>query len=347
MWKVGVKPTMCKKDLTVSRTALNQEVDEFKEKIKKIESSSSSVLNELNANLASITDVEGKLKITMTEVAAIEQRAKGVNENVTQWRADIQSVKADIEKNSKEFSEINSKSKAVQTEIETTYRKIAGTKDSTGKLTDNGYLQEFDGLKKQILKFIEDQTSKYNTQFAQIEGLLPGATSAGLAEAYQKQKNSYTGPMRLWSWVFILTILGMASFSVYILVGELQSTKEPSLNDALIALLRELPFFIPSIWLAAYASKQQSQYKRLQQEYAFKETNAKSFHGHKVQIEELLESGETDAALLSQLVAQLVHITSQNPSATLDSKSHDDSPPVFKLLEKYFPGKKEIKSDQK
>ena len=43
-----------------------------------------------------------------------------------------------------------------------------------------------------------------------------------------------------------------------------------TLNEALIALLKDLPFFIPTIWLAAYASKQQSQNKRLQQEYALK-----------------------------------------------------------------------------
>ena len=104
-----------------------------------------------------------------------------------------------------------------------------------------------------------------------------------------------------------------------------------------------MPFFIPTIWLAVFASKQQSQYKRLQQEYVFKEINAKSFYGHKRQIEELMKSGVDDKELLLKLVTQLVIITSQNPSDTLDNKAHNDSPPIFKLLEKIFPS---IKKNQ-
>jgi hypothetical protein len=310
-------------DVNNSKTTLTTKIEEFVGKVESTESAASNILEDLNASLK--------------EIEASELKVKASNENVTQWKSDIQNVKTDLEKYSKEYSELNSKSKSVQTEIETTYGKISGAKDAEGKVTKKGYLQEIEDLKSQVSKFLTDQTTKYNTQFTQIEGLLPGATSAGLAEAYQKQKESYTGPMRLWSWIFIITMVGMAGLSVYLLIGQLQSTKEPSLNDALIALLRELPFFIPTIWLAAYASKQQSQYKRLQQEYAFKETNAKSFHGHKVQIEELLENGETDAQLLSQLVAQLVLITSQNPSITLDSNLHEDSPPMFKLIDKYMP----------
>jgi hypothetical protein len=110
-----------------------------------------------------------------------------------------------------------------------------------------------------------------------------------------------------------------------------------NLSEAFIGLLKDLPFFIPTLWLASYASKQQSQYKRLQQEYAFKETNAKSFHGHKMQIEALMKDGIADKDLLLQLLAQLVVITAQNPSVTLDNKSHEDNSPILKLAEKIFP----------
>jgi len=56
-----------------------------------------------------------------------------------------------------------------------------------------------------------------------------------------------------------------------------------------------------------------------------------------MQIEELMKDGGTDKVLLEQLVAQLVIITAYNPSETLDNKAHEDSPPIFKLMEKYFP----------
>ncbi|HAL82657.1 MAG TPA: hypothetical protein DCO83_10800 [Mucilaginibacter sp.] len=201
----------------------------------------------------------------------------------------------------------------------------------------NGYLQDTEELKNKIATFLSEQATKFSTQFDEIKSLLPDATSAGLAAAYQKQKDSYTKPIQLWSIVFFATIFIMTSLGGYIIYRHFQSTKIDTLNDALISLLKDLPFFIPTIWLAAFASKQQSQYKRLKQEYAFKETNAKSFHGHKEQIERLMKEGGADKELLSALVAQLVVITAQNPSNTLDNKSHEDSPPIFKLVEKYFP----------
>jgi hypothetical protein len=129
----------------------------------------------------------------------------------------------------------------------------------------------------------------------------------------------------------------MILFAGWVIYFQISKWATETLNEALISLLKELPIFIPTIWLAAHASKLQSQNKRLQQEYAFKETNAKSFIGHKVQIEQLIKDGEADKELLSQLVAQLVVITAENPSKTLDNKSHEDSSPFLKLIGKYIP----------
>ena len=242
-----------------------------------------------------------------------------------------------------EFDNLNQRSKDIQKEIEATHQKISGRKEEDGKQI-KGYLQETEDLKKQMEDFLADQEKKYLAQFAEIKGLLPDATSAGLAAAYQKQKESYNPPIRLWSRVFFGTILVMTSLGGYILYTYFKGTADASLNNALISLLKDLPFFIPTIWLAAFASKQQSQYKRLQQEYALKETNAKSFHGHKEQIERLMKDGGADKDLLSQLVAQLVFITAQNPSNTLDNKSHEDNSPVFKFAEKYLSFSKKEKS---
>ena len=66
-----------------------------------------------------------------------------------------------------------------------------------------------------------------------------------------------------------------------------------------------------------------------------------------MQIEQLMKDGGTDKILLEQLVAQLVIITSYNPSQTLDNKTHEDSPPIFKLVEKYFPSFKKNKEETK
>jgi uncharacterized coiled-coil DUF342 family protein len=294
-----------------------------------------------------VTDFQEKQRVATeneniitTFLATIEEHkivVEKIKENTTQWQNDIKTVKESFDSKAEEFDKLNSKSKEVQKEIETTHEKIFGKKDEDGKQI-KGYLQETEDLKKQMEDFLKNQEDKFAEQFNEIKSLLPDATSAGLAAAYQQQKDSYTKPIQLWSAVFFATIGVMTALGIYILYQHFTTTTaETTLNSALISLLKDLPFFIPTIWLAAFASKQQSQYKRLKQEYAFKETNAKSFHGHKEQIERLMKDSGADKELLSQLVAQLVIITAQNPSNTLDSNSHEDSPPMFKLAEKYLP----------
>jgi len=290
------------------------------------------------------TSSEHELKITefLGKIEAHKTTIETIDKNTTLWEAEIKKAKEDIATNLTQYEGLSSKSKNLNTEIEQAHEKIIGKKDADGK-TIKGYLQETEDLKTQISEFLAEQYKKFQAQFTQIESLLPGATSLGLAQAYENQKKSYDNPIKLWSRVFISTVSIMAVLSIILICFQYTSTL--TLSEALISFIKDIPFFIPTIWLAVYASKQQSQNKRLQQEYAFKETNAKSFYGHKKQIEELMQSGgATDKQLLSQLMAQLVLITSINPSETLDNKSHNDSPPIFKLVEKIFPSAKKAVS---
>lgn len=332
------------KETTVQNiTALTTEATTSKDETIKV-SAEVNALKEEGAPIVADLKLRQKNSINMEKtitdfLATIETHKTAVEtiqKNTTAWEQEIKTAKESLTAKVTEFDTLNEKSKTIQAEIEATHDKIFGKKDEEDKPV-KGYLQDTEDLKNQIATFLSDQQAKFLTQFKEIEGLLPGATSAGLAEAYQIQKNSYKTPIILWSFFFILTLSAMTGLSIYLIYEQLQSAKVFTLNDAFISLLKDLPFFIPTIWLASYASKQQSQYKRLQQEYAFKETNAKSFHGHKMQIEELMKDGATDKVLLEQLVAQLVIITSYNPSATLDNKTHEDTPPIFKLIEKYFP----------
>lgn len=329
----GTEIKRLKEEVTVSRTEFDTEVEEFTEKFNSTQTSATEILGNLTSKVQSITESETKINVFLEEIEENASEVKTVSESVAQWKLDIQSIKVDIEKLSKEYAELNTKSRTIQSEIDSNYNRVVGVKDSEGKITKRGLVQEMEDQKIQIVKFLEDQRKRYHSQFSEIEGLLPGATSAGLAEAYQKQKDSYKRPILLWSIVFIATTATMAGLSILLIYEQFVKETELTLNGAFISFLKDLPFFIPTIWLAAYASKQQSQYKRLMQEYAFKEANAKSFHGHKKQIEELMKNGAADKQLLNDLVAQLVVITSQNPSMTLDSKSHDDSPPLLKAIQ--------------
>lgn len=132
----------------------------------------------------------------------------------------------------------------------------------------------------------------------------------------------------MWAAVFVLTLCGTIWFAVENLHDA------TSVEDALMKVISRLPFFIPAFWLAIFASKQQSQNKRLQQEYAYKEALTKSYDADKRELEKLPDS--PDKSMLStKLLETMIDAAKYNPSETLGSKTHNDRPPsvidLFKM----------------
>jgi hypothetical protein len=323
-------------EITTTKESTVKDITSIYDEVKTLKDLASVIITDFQEKQKTSTENKKTIEEFLEKMKTEEASISVIQKNTVQWQQEIEKTKEEILVNNTQYKELNSKLQVTQASIDTTYEKLVGKNEKDGSFK-KGYIQETEDLKNGIASFLADQKSKFSAQFNEIESLLPGATSTGLAEAYQVQKKSYTKPLQLWSGVFIGTISIMIILSIILIWSQFNKTQSLTLNEAFISLLKDLPFFIPTIWLAGYASKQQSQYKRLQQEYAFKETNAKSFHGHKMQIEELMKDGASDKDLLLQLVSQLVEITSQNPSETLDNRSHEDNSPIFKLAEKIIP----------
>ncbi|MBL7919106.1 MAG: hypothetical protein JNJ40_02260 [Bacteroidia bacterium] len=189
-----------------------------------------------------------------------------------------------------------------------------------------GQKQRIDELENEIKtkkKLWEDNS---DTLFKKIEGLLPGATATGLAKAYQDQRISYNKPYWGWAITFVVTLCCIILFAI----SNLKDAS--SVEDAFLKVISRLPFFVPAFWLAIFASKQQSQNKRLQQEYAHKEVLAKSYEADKREIEKLPDSAEK-TKLSEKLLETMIDSAKFNPSETLGSRTHNDGPPsVFELF---------------
>ena len=188
-----------------------------------------------------------------------------------------------------------------------------------------GFKKDLEALFNTNKKVNEDlqvrwETS-YQTLFTKIDGLISGATTLGLATSYQEQKKSYKTPVILWSIVFNGAVIFMMMIGIQFYKTNGATVKD--LADAFKLILARLPFFIPAIWLAYFASRQQSKYQRLQQEYIYKETLAKSYESYKKEIM-LLQDGEHKAELQQKLMASLVEMCGENPSRTLEHKSHNE-----------------------
>lgn len=278
-----------------------EKIETFEEKFEKFIGVSQNEITDLKTELNEITELYNDF--IKKPNSAIPSKAEKLNEAFEK-----------VNEYSSEISDIEEKVQEFETKI-------------FGKTTDDEDALKFkiNTLKSELDELHTDWEDKYNTLSTKIESLLPGATSAGLAKSYHEQKKSYEKPNILWSIVFIVTMVGMVCYAVMTIKSS------ESVGSAFMNILARAPFFVPTIWLALFASKQQSQNRRLEQEYAHKESLAKSYEGYKREISKLPESSDKEK-IMEKLVDSLIDASNYNPSETLEKNSHNDSPPLISSL---------------
>ncbi|MES2006956.1 MAG: hypothetical protein V4436_02495 [Patescibacteria group bacterium] len=261
------------------------------------------------------TLIEGlKNEITSTR-QQMEEARNFVNENLPTAQASINDIRAHRESSvaaANEIQSLTSQSKEKLEELKESLDEILG---------DEGLKNRAQAAIAEIEEQREAQKNEYDALLEKVNALLPGAASVGLAQAYRDRKDSYTWSSLFWPAIFIIAIgavvvIGIVSFS--------EVTGAHTLEEAYVKVIARLPYYIAAIWLAAFASKRQSQNKRLQEEYAHKESLALSLEGYKRQVQEM-----EDDSLMNKLMDSAVAMVAFNPSTTLDGKHGDDSHPLY------------------
>lgn len=207
------------------------------------------------------------------------------------------------------------------------YKKVYGFEED-GII---GLEKEIEDRILSIDEFSEKQKLRYNTLNDQIDSLLPGATSAGLATAYHELKMSFDKPIKHATRLFYLSIFLLCTLA-FLTYNWHPSETHLSIDNVLNSFVYRLPLYIPLLWFAFYVSKRRSEYSRLQQEYAHKEALAKSYQSYKKQVEEL---GEDDNVMLKVLMARAIDAIAFNASHTMDGK-HGDKHPAYDVIEGFI-----------
>lgn len=310
-------------------------MDNVQDELKQIEERIQKAWHEIVEMEKRLTPLPNNLEELTNKINDLEKTIKQTNSQITNINTHYEdyfskndpSIKSKLEMVIEHHATIDQFLKitsSLKGEFEDFKEFIYGS-ETTGKL---GFKKDLE-LLFETSKKTNDTLSKtwseaYQILFEKIEGLLPGATATGLSKAYQDQKKSYKLPAIIWSIVFILAVGGMMTFGIY----SYNESNIKTLTETLQLILARLPFFIPAIWLAIFSSKQQSQYKRLQQEYIYKETLAKSYEAYKREIE-ILPDGEERNILQQNLITSMIEMCGYNPSLTLENKSHDEKPPII------------------
>jgi len=271
----------------------------------------------------------------------------------------ILGIKDDLEKKAKELEELHSKifkkpdpnrlalSEEVGAFLEDFTKKKSELEQlliDAGSYHDELLGEEVDGkhvngIKGDVEEYVQQlddllgaNRKKQEELLKKVEDLLQGASTAALATASNEHKTSFDDANKTWTWVFF------GSIGV-IMAVPLMAVLWPSMLALpwWEQLLVRLPVVGGAVTLAWYASKQRSQNKRLQQEYAYKEDVAKIYYALKKEIENMGES-KLGEQLREDVIKLLVKSVDFNPSSTLDSKSHNDKGPLVELVKEVKAG---------
>lgn len=187
-----------------------------------------------------------------------------------------------------------------------------------------------------VVKYEADLTRLHGdmeTLHKKIEGLLPNATSAGLASAFRNQQARFDRPQKLWLGTFVaslvvLCIVGAKGIGNLVFGSDVG---QPETWDAIMRhFVSRLPLVIPLVWLAIYAGRNYTIALRLQEEYAFKEALSTAFEGYKREMANIADSDPANPSALGVLCRNILGVLDQR-SGRIYEGTHDDVTPISTL----------------
>lgn len=134
-------------------------------------------------------------------------------------------------------------------------------------------------------------------QLKTITELLPGATSAGLASAFDGRRKTFLQPGRMWQWIFVGSIGLIVLLAGTGLWQTMHTEGAKTYHDLFLVWLARLPMVGALVWLAMHASRESALAKRLEEDYGYKATVAASFQGFMEQMKTIGASATTDTPL--------------------------------------------------
>lgn len=314
-----------------------ESVNQFNAKLFGDEESTDSIESKIDGWIESIEKKYDEINTFHDETLVGEEGKPSTEQLVTAAKGHILSQQEEINEILEDVSE---KIK----NLESFHKNVFGKLNVDGEY-EGGVSQDFAKRVSALGSFETKQSTRYAALNAEIENLLPRATSAGLSTAYRQMKNTFARPIQNAEYLFYGAIAALVVASLFFAVDSagwlwIKLARFENWDTTLKALVNKLPLYGALIWLAYFASKRRSEYSRLQQEYAHKEALAKSYNSYKKQIE-LLD--DEDQSMQKEFITKAVDAIAYNASQTLDGK-HGDNHPTQDLLGKVFDSVSTIKS---
>jgi hypothetical protein len=286
---------------------------------------------------------EQYLKEMISDVEKIHTKVETMREEIFDGPESTSMLVTGFEKKIRQLHETLTKllasASTERQELGQFHEKIFGklSADNGDEIVEGGLKQELEERLKQLGIYEATQKLRHNTLHGQIESLLPGATSAGLASEYKKLRDNFSTPILNYTKVFYGSLVALFIGGIFMVLDKvsispftIELAKASNWEEMLRTLLARAPIVIPVVWIALFSATRRSQYERLQQEYAHKEALAASYESYKKQLTDLKVDGDV---LQKELILRAIEAISYNASKTLDG-NHTEKTPVHQVLEK-------------
>jgi hypothetical protein len=166
---------------------------------------------------------------------------------------------------------------------------------------------------KRLKELDAESTSKLET----ILGLLPGATSAGLASAFAERALSFNVPRIRWQRVFIGSLVLLIALGATGLIHVIWTGDALTYDELIRLWLSRLPVAGALLWITLHAARESALARRLEEDYGYKSAIASSFEGFNNQMREIGAASQ-DNEPLKLLCENTLKIISNPPGRIYD-----------------------------
>lgn len=330
-----------------------------------VEEAKASTINSLNEALAKVVEI----KAVITQAIAVQEQitatqsiistkskhiedahvhADAVRENMDRALTAATKVKTDTEAQYIETKSSAEKTSALhaallvsKTEIDIDAAAIALAKDvaQNSSILLKG-LSDKAAVVEDKIQGYENKLKELEVLFVKksekIEELLPGATAAGISEAFDSRRKTFLKPVWMWQTLFIgavVSIVILASTGLWQVYKYPESHTDSTTQihkdiepiQLLVIWASRLPVGVALVWLAIHASAASAVAKRLEEDYGYKVATVKMLIGFRA---EIANSGqnETAARALEKLYNDTLATLASPPGRIYDKHKMTNSP---------------------
>lgn len=278
-------------EVEAKRSAVNTQAQQVDAAQKR----ASEVRGDLDSVLASV-------KQSQTEAEGFKKSVEECNASTTATAANIVVSKATVDANAKAVAQALAESKAA----------TANTKalaDIAAELKQR--VEEYEAK-------LNDLNEKCGAQLQAITDLLPGATGAGLAAAFNDRRETFVKPRVRWQWLFLGSVIALTVLAFISFLEVYHNATAMTYQQLLVLWLSRVPVAAALVWLAMHASRESALAKRLEEDYGFKVSVARSFQGFQEQMKNLGDAAKGNQPLQTLCNATLAQVS--NPPGRIYDK---------------------------